>query len=152
VAVTSATINSSEYVLSGISLPQTISAGQSVPFTVTFTPNAQGTANANLTFASNAANAPTAETLTGNGIAPPPHSVDLSWNASTSANVVGYNIYRELLGGSFSKINSTLDSGLGYTDSQVLGGQTYLFAVTAVDGTGLESALSAPAQVTIPSP
>ena len=151
VIVSSASINSSEYALSGISLPKTITAGQSVSFTVTFTPNAVGTANASLTFASNATNAPTVESLTGAGVAPQPHSVDLSWDPSTSADVVGYNIYRQPQGGSFSKINSSLDSSTTYTDNQVLGGQTYIYAVTAVDSSGVESARSAPVQVTVPN-
>lgn len=34
------------------------------------------------------------KTLSGSGVASIQHSVDLSWNASSSSNVVGYNVYR----------------------------------------------------------
>ena len=153
VTVSSASINSSEFALSGITFPKTITAGQSVPFTVTFTPNAVGTANANLTFASNATNAPTVEALTGNGTAPQPHWVDLSWNTSATPGVVGYNIYRRTPTTQYAKgspINSALDSSLTFTDNNVTTGQVYLYAVTSVDGSSNEGDFSTEVQVTIP--
>ncbi len=152
VTVSSASVNSSEFALSGITFPKTIAAGQSAPFTVTFTPTAAGTANANLTFASDATNAPTEQALTGTGTPPPPHHVDLSWDASTSQGVVGYNVYRQPQGGSFTQINSSLDSSTAYTDNQVSGGKTYFYAVTAVDGAGVESVRSGSIKINIPSP
>ncbi len=153
VTVTSGSSNSSEFVLSGITFPRTIPAGQSASFTVTFTPTASGAASANLTFLSNASNSPTVEALTGNGQAPPPHSVDLSWNASPSPGVVGYNIYRGTVsGGPYSKVNSTLDANTTYTDNNVTAGQTYFYVAKAVDGNGLESGPSNEAQAVIPTP
>ncbi len=155
VTVSSASSSSGEFVLSGITFPKTIAAGQSAPFTVTFTPTSPGTANANLTFASNATNGPTVQALTGNGTAPPPHRVDLNWNASASSGVVGYNIYRRLPSGQYVKgspINSTLDSGLAYTDNNVTAAQTYFYAVTAVDGSSIESDFSTEVQAIIPTP
>ncbi len=151
VTVSSASSNSSEFVLSGISLPQTISAGQSTPFTVTFTPPVGGTANATVSFTSNASNSPTAESLAGTGTPPASHSVDLTWNASPGA--VGYNLYRSSVhGSSYSKINTTLDSSLTYTDQTVSGGQTYYYVATAVDGNQLESGYSNEATVPVPGP
>ena len=91
--LSSATTNSPEFILGGISLPKTIAAGQSVSLTLTFTPRAGGTASGIISLASNAANTPTIETLTGLGSAAPAHSVSLSWTSSSSA-VVGYNLYR----------------------------------------------------------
>ncbi len=153
VTVTSGSSNSSEFVLSGISLPKTIAAGQSASFTVTFTPNASGAASASLTFLSNASNSPTVESLTGTGQAPQPHSVDLSWNASQSPGVVGYNIYRgSVAGGPYSKVNSTLNADTTYTDTTVVAGQTYFYVAKAVDANDVESGPSNEAQAVIPTP
>jgi fibronectin type 3 domain-containing protein len=70
----------------------------------------------------------------------------LSWIASTSANISGYNIYRAIYVGScggFSKINgATLNTGTIYTDSVVTNGTNYCYATTAVDSTNAESAYS----------
>ena len=81
----------------------------------------------------------------------PVHSVALSWNASTSQDVIGYNIYRGITsGGPYSKINSTIDADLNYTDTSVADGQTYYYVATAVDGNNQESAYSNEAEAVIP--
>ena len=84
VTISAASINSNEFALSGISLPTTLSAGQTTSFTVTFKPAASGAASATLSFSSDAANSTAAQTLTGNGAAASQHSVALSWTASAS--------------------------------------------------------------------
>ncbi|HWZ81691.1 MAG TPA: choice-of-anchor D domain-containing protein [Terriglobales bacterium] len=153
VTVTSGTSDNGEFALSGINFPKTIAAGQSASFTVTFTPNASGTANGNLTFISNASNSPTIEALTGNGQAPQPHTVDLTWIASQTPGVVGYNVYRRTASGSYSSpINSTLTPSTAYTDNTVAAGQTYFYVARAVDGNGVESANSNEVQAVIPTP
>jgi hypothetical protein len=152
VTVTSGTSNSAEFTLSGISFPVTINAGQSTQFTVTFTPQSSGAASGTITFVSNATNSPTVQSESGTGTAPPQHSVDLTWNASTSV-VVGYNVYRGTTsGGPYSKINSSLDGSTAYTDSTVQAGQTYYFVTTAVDSTGAESVYSNQVTAVIPTP
>jgi hypothetical protein len=151
VTVSSASLNNSEFSLSGISFPVTIAPGQSVPFTLTFAPQTAGTANGVLSFTSNASNAPT-ESLTGNGVAPPPHSASLSWTDGGSA-IAGYNVYRgSVSGGPYTKINSALAPNTTYSDNSVLAGQAYYYVTTAVDGNGVESAHSNEAQAVIPSP
>lgn len=80
------------------------------------------------------------------------HVVDLSWNASTSADIVGYNVYRgQVVSGPYSKINmgGLLGSTL-YSDIGVTGGVTYYYVATAVDSSGKESAHSNQAQAAIP--
>ena len=150
VTVSSASSNSSEFVLSGMSLPITIQAGQSAPFTVTFAPNATGTASATLTFTSNASNSPAVESLTGNGTAPSQHWVSLNWSPSVGA--VHYNTYRKLLtDNNYMQINSG-EVNPAYTDNNVTAGTTYDYVVTAVDANNVESGYSNLAQVTIPSP
>jgi Cep192 domain 4/Abnormal spindle-like microcephaly-assoc'd, ASPM-SPD-2-Hydin/HYDIN/CFA65/VesB-like, Ig-like domain len=153
VTVSSLGANGSEFSVSGISLPITIAAGNSVSFQVTFAPQSSGTASANLTFASNASSSPTVQSLTGSGTPPAQHSVALTWSPSTSSGVVGYNVYRGTVsGGPYAQINSALDATTSDTDSTVQGGQAYYYVVTAVDSTGTESSYSNQTQAVIPSP
>ena len=152
IAVSSAGWNGQGYSVSGITFPVTVAAGQSVPFTVTFAPPAAGVSSGSISFLSNASNSPTAETLTGTGMAPGTHSVSLSWNPSTSS-VVGYNVYRGTVsGGPYSKLNSTPQPGASFTDLTVLSGATYFYVATAVDSNSVESAYSNEAKAAIPTP
>ncbi len=50
VTVTSATISDQEFTLSGVSLPSTIALGQSLPVTITFSPQDSGSASASASF------------------------------------------------------------------------------------------------------
>jgi hypothetical protein len=151
VTVSSASVGTSEFALSGLSFPFTLAAGQTASFTVTFTPQASGTASDSVSFASNASNS-TAESLTGSGTPPPQHSAALSWNPSTSV-VVGYNVYRATVsGGPYTKINSAFDGSTTYTDSTVQAGTRYYYVTTAVDGSGTESTYSNQVQAVIPTP
>jgi hypothetical protein len=151
VTVTSATSNSSEFKLSGLSLPLTLSAGQSATYTITFTPQSSGAASGTATFTSNAANSPATQAMTGTGAAAPQHSVTLSWSASTST-VTGYHVYRGTSsGGPYTVIDSNA-SDTSFTDNSVAAGQTYFYVVTAVDSQGNESVYSNQAKATIPTP
>jgi hypothetical protein len=156
VTVTAASSNNSVFSVGGLSLPVTIPAGQSASFTVTFSPQTSGAASAALTFSSNAQPATTTETLTGTGTPAPTHTVDLSWSASTSSNISGYNIYRAVYTnscGSFSIINSVLNTSTLYADSAVVDGTSYCYATTAVNSSNQESGYSNIASnVQIPAP
>lgn len=78
------------------------------------------------------------------------HSVSLSWTASTST-VSGYNVYRSTVSGSgFGKLNSSILSGLTFSDTSVQAGITYFYVATAVDSGGDESANSNQVSATIP--
>lgn len=82
-----------------------------------------------------------------------PHSVSLSWTASGSANVVGYNIYRGTTsGGPYTKLTASPVAGLAYTDTSVQAGQTYYYVATTVDSNNNESAYSTQTQATVPTP
>jgi hypothetical protein len=152
VTVSSATSSSPEFTLSGLTFPMTIAAGQRASFSITFTPQASGTASATISFASNAPNSPTIASLTGTGISATPHSVALSWSADSSV-VNGYNIYRSAtLGGAYAKINSVLNAPTDYLDTSVQAGQTYYYVTTAVDASGTESSYSNQVQAVIPTP
>ena len=145
VTITAASSSNSAFSVSGLSLPVTIQDGKSVTFTVTFSPQTSGAASATLTFASSAQPSTTTASVNGTGAAASTHSVDLSWNASTSSNISGYNVYRAVYTnscGSFSKINSLLNTGTLYTDAAVTDGTSYCYAATAVDTSNAESGYS----------
>lgn len=151
VTVTSGVSSNSEFSLSGLSFPLTIPAGQNAQFTATFTPQANGAASGTLSFASNASNSPTIETLTGTGMAAV-HVVNLTWSASESQNVIGYNIYRgPSSGGPYTRINSALNASVNYIDSLVVDGQTYFYVTTAVNSSNGESTYSNQTEAVIPS-
>jgi hypothetical protein len=82
------------------------------------------------------------------------HSVVLTWDASTSADVVGYNVYRsDVSGGPYTLLNASIPgSTLTYTDETVQAGTTYYYVVTAVNTEGIESAYSNEASALVPSP
>lgn len=145
VTVTGASSNNSRFVIGGLSLPGTIAAGKSAAFTVTYSPLVAGSDSATLTFNSNAQTTTMTETVNGTGTPAPTHSVSLSWNASTSSNIAGYNVYRAVYVtscGAYSKINQTLQTGTTYVDSSVVNGTKYCYATTAVDSSNAESGYS----------
>ena len=135
--------------------------------TVGFSPNpiaAPGTGSSTMTIAVGTSTAPGTYTLTitgsGGGLqhtatvsltVNPPHQVSLSWTASTSQNVVGYNAYRSLTsGGGYTKVNTSLITSTSYIDQTVLSGVTYYYVTTAVDSQGLESVYSNQAAAIVP--
>jgi hypothetical protein len=151
VTVSSSSSSNSAFTLGGFTLPMMLAAGQSLPFTVTFAPTATGTASANISFFTSNSTA-ASETASGSG-ATIQHTVDLSWNASTSTSISGYNVYRGTFsGGPYSRINSALDSAFSYSDRTVQSGQTYYYVTTAVDSSGVESSYSSQVQAVIPFP
>jgi fibronectin type 3 domain-containing protein len=89
--------------------------------------------------------------VTGAGVATTGHSVGLTWAASTSSNVSGYNVYRATgLTGAYSKLSAAPVSALKYTDTSVVSGETYVYTVTAVNSSGAESPHSTPETAVIP--
>jgi len=89
--------------------------------------------------------------LNGTCVTSAPHSVTLTWTASTSSNVIGYNIYRgPASSGPYTRITSLPVAGTTFTDNAVQSGQTYYYVATAVDSSGRESAYSNSAQAVIP--
>ncbi len=86
--------------------------------------------------------------LTGTGSVA--HSVALNWNASTSAGVTGYKVYRGTTSGGPYSLLTTVGT-TSATDTSVASGQTYYYVVTAVDSAG-ESAYSNQSQAVVPAP
>ena len=150
VTISSDQSTSSEFDILGLNLPVTIPAGQTLQVTIQFTPNASGTASGKAGFLSNAANSPTVAQLTGTGVTSSSHTVDLSWDAGAE-NIVGYNVYRGTVQGTYQQINTALDSSTNYTDSTVASGTTYYYVTTEVNAKGEESGYSNVAKAVIPS-
>lgn len=84
-----------------------------------------------------------------------PYSVALSWTASTTTGVTGYNIYRGLYSagvcGAYTKLTATPLSATTTTDSDttVAPGITYCYGATSLVGTA-ESGLDTTTNVAIP--
>ena len=152
VTITSAISSDPQFMVSGLSFPFTIPAGGSKEFGVTFAPRTEGATVVSLSFMdASGAKAVLTETLNGVGETAHGHSVDLAWHASTSKNVIGYNIYRGIKPrGPYRKINSRLDKATCYTDSSVVNGTTYYYVSTAVNSHNRESAYSNLAEVKVP--
>ena len=78
-------------------------------------------------------------------------SVNLTWDASSTPGVVGYNVFRGAsASGPYTQLNSALDVNLSYTDNTVQLGQTYFYVTTAVNGDGTQSAYSNQSEAIIP--
>jgi hypothetical protein len=151
VTVSSATIRGENFRLGGMSFPVTIPAGRSVPFTVTFVPRDSSSSSAILSFASDAKNSPTERDVAARILSPAQHKVQLSWKASTSKHILGYNVYRgNRSGGPYNKINGVLDSNTRFTDLTVIAGHKYYYVATAVNSRKKESHYSKQIQVVIP--
>lgn len=78
------------------------------------------------------------------------HVVDLNWKASTSNDVVGYNVYRSPDAATWKKINVSLIASTLYDDSTVANGTTYYYAAAAVDINGVESKKTAAVKAVVP--
>ena len=150
VAISQINLTGAGYSMTGGSAPVTLSPSQNLTLTVQFSPTIAGTVNGSISIVSNATGSPAMISLSGTGVAPVQHSVDLTWNASTST-VSGYNVYRSTVSGSgYTKINSLLVTTLTYTDSTVQSATTYFYVTTAVDSSGSESANSNEVFASIP--
>jgi hypothetical protein len=137
----------------GITTPINLNPGQSVTVPVVFNPATAGTVNGSLTLTSNSTTVLTVP-LSGTGLAPLAHSVDVTWSASTSPSLQGYNVYRSTVsGGPYTKLSTTLSATtLLFTDTTPVSGKQYFYVVTALNTSGAESAASTEAAVTIPVP
>ncbi len=83
-------------------------------------------------------------------------AIDLSWLPGTEADLAGYIVYRrdsDAAGSAWRRISPAQPVvGPGFHDSNVKPGHTYIYAVTAIDQGGRESARSNEASDTVPAP
>jgi hypothetical protein len=151
VQISGITVSGAGYTLSGASTPVTLTPSETMTFSVIFTPTVAGAVGGGVTVASNANGSPATITLSATGVTTVTHTVSLSWTASTTSGVVGYNVYRSTTNGTgYTIINSSLVAPVDYTDNTVANGTTYYYVTTAVDGSGNESSFSNQATAVIP--
>jgi hypothetical protein len=132
----------------------TLDPGVTCTVTIMFTPVAVTSYSGTLSIADNVAGSPQTVALTGSGIAAAGNvSVLVSWMASSSSNIQGYNVYRSTQsGGPYAKLNSTILPSLSYTDNTAANGTTYCYVITSYSsGYGIpESINSAETCLAIP--
>jgi len=151
ITVSAANISNADFTTPGLTLPFTLSAGSSRQITVAFTPAVAGLSQGSISIVSNATISPASVPLSGTGVVPTAHSVDVSWIGSPSL-VQGYFVYRSNQSGfGYTKV-SPLVGPLAFTDLSVQAGQTYYYVVTALGADGTESGFSNEAPATIPTP
>jgi hypothetical protein len=152
VTLESTSLTGAGFTMSGPAVPLTLNPGQSTAVQLEFLSTVAGSATGQLTISSNATSGGTlAIPLSATGEVP--YAVDLNWAAPTSSPdaVAGYRIYRSLSGASaYQALNSAVNAGTTFTDTAVQNGQSYVYYVTSVDNTGVESAPSNTFDVTIP--
>lgn len=137
----------------GVNSGLMLKPNQTADLSVSFGPTAGGAASGSVTIVSNAVHSPQSVSLLGTGTASPPQpGVALSWIASSSSGVTGYNVYRGTVPNQYSKLNSNLIAETFYTDETVQTGKaiTYYYVVTAVNSKGEQSADSDPVAVLVP--
>jgi len=151
VTVSKVSVSGASYSMSGISDGLILAPGQSATLDVRFAPTTTGSLPGSVTVTSNAANSPVTVSLSGAGAQTASHSVELSWNPSTSA-VAGYIVYRsEVSGGPYARLDSSVVAGDSFVDSSVQAGLTYYYVVASVTSGGVESADSTQVSATIPT-
>jgi hypothetical protein len=135
-----------------------LAAGANCTIVVWFTPSVAGTEAASLSISNNASGSSQTVSFSGTGI----HDVILSWVASTTPGVVGYNVYRGITSGgeSTTPLNSspvaagcTSTTTCIYSDATVVAGTTYYYTVAAVASNAVsQSANSNQVSATVPRP
>jgi hypothetical protein len=76
--------------------------------------------------------------------------VDLVWAPVTDVDLAGYNVYRHEEGAAPVKVNAAPVKTPAYRDASVVSGKSYVYAVSAVDLRGNESARSDEAGESVP--
>jgi len=156
ITISGITVAGAGFGYSSLAPGTSLSSNQTVTFQVWFSPKTSGSASGNISIISSNLSTPASISVSGDGVtstttspSPVPHSVALSWGPSASS-VNGYRVYRDA-GSGLLPLTSVIPD-LTYTDTTVASGNTYHYAVTAVDAAGDESAFSNEATTVIPTP
>lgn len=161
--ISQASVSGAGFAINGLSLPLTLSVGQSANFNVTFAPASAASVSGSITFTSTGLDTPFSVPLSGTGVTTIPHSVTLNWVPSTSSNVASYNVYRITSTSStapptpYPSLTSIAAStctpaACTYTDSAIQAGQSYWYYATAVDTSNSVSVPSNQARAIVPTP
>jgi len=150
-SITSLTItgtNAGNFAEIGNTCGSSVAAGGTCTVAVTFTPSGASSSTAALSITDNATGSPQSISLSGTGA----HDVILSWTASTTPGILGYDVYRGTTSGgeSSTPLNSSPINGVTFADSNVTAGQAYYYVITTVNSNGTQSASSSETSVTVP--
>jgi hypothetical protein len=129
----------------------TVAAGANCTIVVLFVPSATGARAATLSITDSATGSPQTVSMSGTGS----HDVVLSWTASSSSGVIGYNVFRGTTPGgeSSTPLNSTPINGTTYADASVAAGTEYYYLVTSVASDGVTQSTATPeTTATVPTP
>ncbi len=130
-----------------------IAPGETATLALAFTPTVVATFSGTVTVTSNATNSPISIAVSGSGALADPHSVTLTWTASTTPSVVGYYVFRgNQSGGPYFQMNMTPVAITQYNDTSAQAGQTYFYVVVAVDASGATSEASTVVSVRVQFP
>ncbi len=157
VTINSATLSGTGFTMSGATFPVTLNPSLAVTLEVQFDPTTAGALTGQLTLQSNSSTNGTAVIgLSGTGASAGgsgSHQVTLNWDAPSSSSdpVVGYDVYRATGGSStYQLLNSSADAQTTYVDTAVQASATYVYYVTSVDSSGVQSTSSNQVTATIP--
>ena len=158
-SISSVSVASSAFSISGLTKGVSLSPDQQVEFQVWFHPTVAGNSSSTITVGTSslstsvklgvAGSATNSTTSSPSSV--PSHSVTLNWDPSTSS-VAGYHIYRsESSNGPFQRVSNSVIGLLNYRDTSVQPGGHYYYVVTAVEADGSESIYSNEVAAEIPS-
>ena len=159
VTINSATLSGTGFTMSGATFPVTLNPSLAVTLEVQFDPTSAGALTGQLTIQSNSSTNGTAVIgLSGTGASASgggggSHQVTLNWDAPSNSSdpVVGYDIYRATAGSStYQLLNSSADVQTTYVDTAVQASAAYVYYVTSVDSSGVQSTSSNQVTATIP--
>ena len=152
VTISKVAVSGAGFSQSGVAAGTILGPDQSTTLRVAFAPVSAGSVNGDLAVTSNATTSPMMISLSGTAVQTVVHSVALTWDASKSSGVVGYNVYRATVsGGPYTKLTPSVIAETQYTDTTVQAGHIYYYVVTSVDSSGVESSYSNQVAVTIPA-
>jgi hypothetical protein len=164
--------NPGDFAAAQLSLPVTISPGSSLAVDVKFSPKAVGARSATVNFTSNAANTSYQTVdLTGNGTdataptapgrpavtfgtpsggqlpAPANVPVTVTWGASASGTVTGYQVQRATGNGAFADVNPQPGTAMSVTEQLPVG--SYRYQVRACNGAACSGWVATTAATTV---
>jgi hypothetical protein len=152
VTIRSVSFSNSTFFIPPLSLPITLSSGQSVSGQISARP--QSTAQTGkLTIGSDAGTLTVSLSETAIAKAAATHSANLTWNApSTNTDAVdSYQVERAASGSTqYAVVGTTAASSTAFTDTSVSSGKTYVYAVRSVDDSGKTSSPSNTVTLAIP--
>lgn len=151
VTIRSVSFSNSVFFAPTVSLPVTLSSGQSITGQVSAHP--QSTAQTGtLTIGSDAGTFNVSLNETAITKTAAAHSVSLTWNApSSSVRIDSYEVDRAVTGAAqYSVVGTTAAASNAFTDTSVTRGQTYVYSVRSVDQSGKTSSPSNTVTLAIP--